>query len=217
MSEQVTVLAVYRMLYRAYGPQHWWPAKTPFEMMVGAILTQNTAWSNVEKAILALKQERLLNEKAMRLAKPRLLKRCIRSAGYFNVKTTRLKNLVKYLDSQKPSQQRTMSTSMLRHKLLSVNGVGPETADSILLYAFKRPVFVIDAYTKRIFSRLGFFEPQIAYDDAQRFFASRLKPSERQFNEYHALIVRHAKEYCRTRPLCDDCPLTHVCAYSAKP
>ena len=204
------LLRVYTRLRKVYGPQRWWPAKTRFEVIIGAILTQNTAWSNVEKAIKKLKDSGLLSHEAIRNARPGTLERAIKSAGYFNVKAGRIKNFVRFLyDAYGGSLSRMAggNTADLRTALLSVNGIGPETCDSILLYAFKRPVFVVDAYTKRIFARYGLFREGVSYGEVQSFFMDNLPKSERLYNEYHALIVRHAKEHCRTRPRCRACHL----------
>jgi len=203
-------LAVYKELYKAFGPQEWWPAKTRFEVIVGAILTQNTAWSNVEKAIKNLRKAHLLDpEKIKKLSAARLA-RLIRPAGYYNVKAKRLKNFIAFLyDKYGGSIDKLASgkSGVLRESLLRVNGIGPETCDSIMLYALKKPVFVVDAYTKRIFSRHGFFRQSCDYHDVQRYFMAGLPKSEKLYNEYHALIVRLAKEFCRTKPACISCPL----------
>jgi len=181
-----------------------------FEMMVGAILTQNTAWANVEKAISNLKSARLLSPGAMaKLGRKRLAK-FIRPAGYYNIKTKRLKNFIFFLFSEyglNLDKMRGEPTAVLRKKLLGVNGVGPETCDSILLYAFDRPVFVIDAYTKRIISRHGILGQSSPYEDFQGLFMDNLAHDSAIFNEYHALIVKLAKDFCRTKPCCDGCPL----------
>ena len=206
-----SILSVYVKLYRRFGPQGWWPAKTPFEVMVGAVLTQNTNWGNVEKAIAGLKRRRLLSAARMAAMPRAALARLIRPAGYYNVKARRLKACVDFFNARYAGQWRRMArqdTQSLRALLLEVNGIGEETADSILLYALGKPVFVVDAYTKRIFSRHGFFPHDMPYAAAQSFFMSELKQDTRLFNEFHALIVRTGKEYCRKRsPRCDSCPL----------
>lgn len=202
---------VYRLLYKRYGPQRWWPGDTRFEIIVGAILTQNTAWTNVEKAILNLKRAgALASPAAMRRLPASRLARLIRPAGYYNVKAKRLANFLGALRGDHGLSLRSLarrSTEDLRGWLLAVNGIGPETADSILLYAFGRPVFVVDAYTKRIFSRIGYCAPDAAYHDVQRLFAGLLPEDALLFNEYHALIVRLGKEACRTSPKCALCPV----------
>ena len=179
-------------------------------MMVGAILTQNTAWSNVEKAIVSLRSERLLTPEAMAKLGPKRLAKLIRPAGYYNIKAGRLKNFISFLSSEyglNLHKMRGEPTTVLRKKLLGVNGVGPETCDSILLYAFDRSVFVIDAYTKRVFSRHGMLESDSSYEDFQDLFMDNLPHDSGVFNEYHALIVRLAKDFCRARPCCRGCPL----------
>lgn len=203
--------AIYKELYSYFGPQHWWPAETPFEVMVGAILTQNTNWQNVEKAILNLKQKKLLTpQKLNRLPNKRLAK-YIRSAGYYNVKAKRLKSFLKFFIknySGRIGKIQAQETSLLRSQLLSVKGIGKETADSILLYALKKPVFVIDAYTKRIFQRHGYLSVDADYAQAQNLFTESLKSNTELFNEYHALLVKLAKDFClKGKPKCRICPL----------
>ena len=205
-----TLIKIYDRLYDSYGPQHWWPGDTRFEIIVGAILTQNTAWSNVEKAIKNLKRARALSAGAMKRISMKKLAGLIRPAGYYNIKAKRLKHFIGFLFDQYGGDLRKMArreTAALRHELLGVNGIGPETCDSILLYAFNRPAFVIDAYTKRVFSRHGFYKDSVDYHLAQDFFVERLPADARLFNEYHALIVRLAKEHCRTVPECEGCPI----------
>ena len=200
----------YRRLREVYGPQRWWPAETPFEVIVGAILTQNTAWKNVEKAIRNLKAAGLLNPEGLRRVSVRRLARCIRPSGYFNIKASRLKAFVRFLFENHDGDVRRLFSEpveALRAGLLSVKGIGPETADSILLYAAGLPVFVIDAYTRRVLSRHGLVSRQASYSDLQRFFMDRLPPRADLYNEYHALLVRVGKEHCRRRPVCNGCPL----------
>jgi len=203
--------AIYRALYRAYGPQHWWPGDTPFEVMVGAVLTQNTAWANVEKAMTNLKQERLLTPSRMFNADPEKLASLIRPSGYFNIKVKRLRHLLSFIHSCYSGSLNKMFSAdpdLLRRQLLEVNGIGPETADSILLYAGEKAFFVVDAYTRRIFSRLGLIASNADYPAVQDFFMDNLPRDARYYNEYHALIVRVGKEHCKkTRPLCIGCPL----------
>lgn len=201
---------IFRRMTRHYGPLHWWPGETPFEVMVGAILTQNTAWGNVEKAIQNLKQGRLFDPKKLLSLPPKNLARFIKPAGYFNVKTKRLRNFLKFLlketggDIAKLRRRRLAS---LRGKLLKVNGVGPETADSILLYALNKPIFVIDAYTKRILARHYLGPKNGDYESWQKFFMERLKKNRAYFNEYHAQLVNIGKDFCRKQPRCHQCPL----------
>ncbi|MEN8169143.1 MAG: endonuclease III domain-containing protein [Pseudomonadota bacterium] len=209
------LITVYNNLLKQYGPQHWWPGETPFEVMVGAVLTQNTAWTNVEKAIANLKAVDALSPEAIIAADHDTLAEWLRPSGYFNIKATRLKNYCHwYLEQGGFVGLNQRPDSELRHAVLSVNGVGPETADDILLYAFERPVFVIDAYTRRIFSRLALVEHDSGYEVLRHYFEDGLKKEENRvalFNEYHALIVLHAKEHCRVKPQCTGCPLRRGC------
>ena len=207
-----SLLSVYERLLSAHGPQHWWPGDTPFEIMVGAVLTQNTAWPNVEKAIANLVERDRLDPEKIVAARRDHLGAWLRPSGYFNIKAQRLKNFCRwYLDVGGYPVLRKMATGPLREALLSVNGVGPETADDILLYAFERPVFVIDAYTRRLFSRLGLVAGNEGYNEMRLVIEKKLGPDVSVFNEYHALIVRHAKEICRPRPLCGECVLSRSC------
>lgn len=201
---------MYKKLYAAFGPQHWWPGETPFEVAVGAILTQNTNWSNVEKAIANLKKDKVLNPEALHDMSHARLALLIRPAGYFNIKAKRLKNFISFLIAEyygSMSRMEKEDLRSIRKKLLSVNGIGPETADSIILYALEKPVFVIDAYTKRVLSRHNILEHDVSYDTFQVLFHSKFRENISLFNEYHALFVRLAKENCRTKPLCTGCPL----------
>lgn len=201
---------VYRALFRAWGPQHWWPGRTRLEIIVGAILTQNTAWPNVEKAIARLRRARALNLRALHRAPRKRLAEWIRPAGYFRVKARRLRaftSLVARRFGGKLENLLALPTPVLRKTLLSVHGIGPETADSILLYAAGRPVFVVDAYTRRVLSRHGWISPRASYDDIARLFTSSLPRRARLYNEYHALLVRLGKEHCRPRARCEGCPL----------
>ncbi|MDD5019583.1 MAG: endonuclease III domain-containing protein [Candidatus Omnitrophica bacterium] len=201
----------YRKLYRHFGPQGWWPASTPFEVMVGAILTQNTSWQNVERAIAHLKKARSLSLKAMMRLSEKKLARLIRPAGYYNIKARRLKNFLRFIQVRFGGSLQRMGrveTKRLRRELLGVNGIGPETADSILLYAFSRPVFVVDAYTRRWTARHGLAAPDALYEDLQKMFMEGLPADTALFNEYHALIVRLGKDYCRkTQEKCAACPI----------
>lgn len=202
---------IYGKLYSRFGSQRWWPGDTPFEVIAGAILTQNTSWSNVEKAINNLKKHSLLlPEKLYKLPLKRLAS-FIKPSGYYNVKARRLKGFMDFLFKAYGGDLKRMSrrdASCLRGELLSVKGIGPETADSILLYAFGKPVFVVDAYTKRIFSRHALIEEDAGYDRTQNLFMENLRRDARLFNEYHALLVKLGKEFCRkTRPKCELCPL----------
>lgn len=203
---------VYRLLSAAYGPQYWWPGDSKFEIMVGAVLTQNTAWINVEKAIANLKREQILSPKAIAETPPKRLAEWLRPSGYFNVKARRLKALCAWLvEGGGIRRLSALPTHALRTSLLAVHGVGPETADDILLYAFERPVFVVDAYTRRIFSRLGIVGAADHYEALRGMFEAQLGPDTRVFNEYHALIVAHGKNVCRPKPHCNRCCLAPMC------
>ncbi len=197
---------VYQRLFEAYGPQHWWPAESQFEVMVGAVLTQNAAWSNVEKAIDNLKAADSLELEKIYNSTDEKLAELIRPSGYFNVKTKRLKNLCRWFEQQGgfKAVEKT-KTNNLRNSLLSVNGIGPETADDILLYAFERPVFVIDAYTRRLFSKLDLINGDENYETLRCDIEAELSPDVPLYNEYHALIVRHAKEQCEQLSKCKHC------------
>lgn len=204
---------VYRLLYQRHGPQHWWPANSPFEVMVGAILVQNTNWQNVERAIACLEGEiRLSPQQVLEIGEEHLAE-LIRPAGYFRVKAGRLRNFCSYLlDAGDLDSLQELSTPDLRAGLLSVKGVGPETADDMLLYAFERPVFVVDAYTRRIFSRIGWIEGGEGYESL-RLSVQRAMPAQvRMLNEFHALLVRHAKASCHKRiPACAACCIASIC------
>ncbi|MFQ5442424.1 MAG: endonuclease III domain-containing protein [Thermodesulfobacteriota bacterium] len=209
---ETALMDYYETLLNAFGPQGWWPGRTRLEVIVGAILTQNTAWTNVEKAIKGLKKEGLLNPEGLRRLQTEKLAAIIRPAGYFNVKAARLKNFLRFLfKDYGGSLTRLFSTGGgggLRERILEVNGIGPETADSILLYAGRRAEFVVDAYTKRVFSRHGFVKGAVGYEELKGLFMENLPLDVELFNEYHALIVRVGKYYCRPKkPLCRDCPL----------
>ncbi len=201
---------IYDKLFAVYGEQHWWPAKTPFEMMTGAILTQNTAWSNVEKAIVnfggRLSPEFILDAPSEKLVE------IIRPSGFFNQKSVRLKTLSTWFSGYgfDIERVRICEPELIRRELLSLSGVGRETADSIMLYALHHPYFVIDAYTRRIFSRLGFSISE-DYDEIREMFESSLPHDEKLYGEYHALIVRLAKLHCKKQPCCDGCPLRERC------
>jgi endonuclease-3 related protein len=203
---------IHDLLYATNGRQHWWPGDGAFEVMVGAVLTQNTAWINVERAIANLKQAKALSPEAIVKAHPRRLAAWLRPSGYFNIKARRLKALCRWVMQQGGvSRLAKLATPELRHALLGIHGIGPETADDILLYAFNRPVFVIDAYTRRIFARLGLIAGDEPYETLRNRFEDELGFSAALFNEYHALIVIHGKDVCKKRPLCGICSLTDVC------
>jgi len=211
MIEKKRLLKVYEKLTRAFGPQKWWPADTAFEVILGAILTQSTSWQNVERAIANLKNSKSLSFEKLLKMKTHRLAQLIKPAGYYNVKAQRLKNFISFMEknySGDLNRMKKQDTSILRRQLLSVCGIGPETADSILLYAFQKPVFVVDAYTRRIFSRHGYVKEGIDYEALQRFFTRVLPAQGRLFNEYHALLVRLGKEFCKkTKMKCQACPL----------
>ncbi len=210
--ERGTFQKIHDTLFATYGPQHWWPGDSRFEIMVGAVLTQNTAWTNVERAIANLKKARSLTPEAIVKVRPRQLGLWLKPSGYFNVKARRLKAMCQWLIAQGGVRKlANVPTSEMRDALLSVHGIGPETADDILLYAFDRPVFVIDAYTRRIFHRLGFIQGTEDYETLRQMFESALDTDVKLFNEYHALLVVHAKDVCRAKPLCNRCSLVAVC------
>ena len=207
------LLAVYKTLHKTYGPQGWWPAKTRLEVVIGAILTQNTAWTNVEKAIANLKKAHLVSAKRLKSIDIKSLARLIRPAGYYNIKAVRLKNFVSFLYAEYGGSIGNLSsenTTKLRKALLGVNGIGPETCDSIMLYACGKKVFVVDAYTKRVFSRHSLIKESGDYHRVQKYFTDNLPKSEKLYNEYHALIVRLAKDFCRAKPDCKNCPLVII-------
>ncbi|MDA8326398.1 MAG: hypothetical protein M0033_09275 [Nitrospiraceae bacterium] len=203
---------IYRRLLDAFGPQRWWPGETPFEVAVGAVLTQNTNWGNVEKAIHNLKEANALCSLAMDRMSNERLAELVRPSGYFNVKAVRLKALVSFIVSGyqgNVTRMKDTGTAALREKLLAISGIGPETADSILLYALEKPVFVIDAYTKRILARHGIAPAMADYSRLQGLFHENLEPDVKLYNEFHALIVKTGKTFCRPRaPLCRACPLS---------
>lgn len=197
------------MLYEHYGPQYWWPAKTKFEVIVGAILTQNTSWKNVEKAIRNLAGAKLLTPASMKNINKKKLASLIKPSGYYNVKAGRLKNFINFLFKKYGGSLKKMFSQdvvILRKDLLGVKGLGPETVDSILLYAGQKPVFVVDAYTRRILSNHKLITAADKYHNIQRLFMDSLPADTALFNEYHALLVRLAKEACTTAPKCGTCP-----------
>ncbi|MFO8057265.1 MAG: endonuclease III domain-containing protein [bacterium] len=204
------LLHIYELLYNHFGPLHWWPADTPFEVMVGAILTQNTSWKNVEKAIANLKEQGKLSPEKIKRSRRQTLARLIRPSGYFNQKAERLQDFADYFVRNYRGDWRRMAkreTAELRRELLALRGIGPETADSILLYALYKTVFVVDAYTRRAFSRLGHIPPDAGYETTQKFFVDHLPADQKLYNEFHAQVVYLGKDYCRPRPKCDLCPL----------
>jgi len=211
---------IYSILYKEFGPQGWWPltpknqlhpkhngiqpktTRQKFEIIIGAILTQNTSWKNVEKAIFNLNRENLISINKIKKINRKKLASLVKPSGYYNQKAEKLKIAAEFFSkNQNPTRQ----------KLLDVKGIGPETADSILLYAFQRPYFVIDAYTKRIFSRIGICKSDIKYDELQQIFHQNLSKNTKIFNEYHALVVELGKEFCTKKPKCSNCPINSYC------
>ncbi len=204
------LLRLYWALFRRFGPQRWWPAKTPLEVAVGAILTQNTAWSNVERALERLAAQRLVDPRRLRALSQVELARLIRPSGTYRIKAQRLKAFLDFLWERfngRVERLKKAPLEKLRSALLSVPGIGPETADSILLYAAGRPIFVVDAYTRRVLARHRLVPPDIGYEPLRAVFERHLPSDPALFNEYHALLVAVGKRYCRSRPLCESCPL----------
>ena len=206
-----TLMRYFAAMSEVLGPMHWWPAKTPFEVIVGAILTQNTAWTNVERAVANLRSAQLLTPEAILGARMSRLAALVRPSGYFRQKAKKLKSFVRFLQREYGGSLKRMfdtPSGILRGKLLSVHGIGPETADSILLYAGNHPVFVVDAYTHRIFSRHGITNGKPQYENVRELFESALPRDSQLLNEFHALIVNTGKNWCRkNEPLCAECPL----------
>ncbi len=204
--KQQQLMTVYQRLLEAYGAQNWWPADSSFEVMIGAVLTQNTAWANVEKAISNLKRSNNLMLESILALSDEDLAQLIRPSGYFNIKAKRLKNLCLWIaENGGEVKLAEVDTETLRSSLLQVNGVGPETADDILLYAFARSVFVIDTYTRRLFANLRLIEGDEPYEELREIFEAELEADVVLFNQYHALIVRHAKEKCLKTSDCRHC------------
>lgn len=203
------LMEVFDALFKRYGALHWWPADTPFEVCVGAILTQNTNWLNVEKAIHNLKREGRLSLEALWEIDRERLAELIRPSGFFNVKSARLKDFIGWVLERHGTLDAMFAGDWqeLREELLAVRGIGRETCDSILLYAGGKPSFVVDAYTKRLCSRLGLVGEEAGYEELRALFMNALPQDSALFNEYHALIVEHCKRHCRKKPLCDGCPL----------
>ena len=201
---------MFQTLLAAYGPQSWWPAESIEETIIGAILTQNTSWKNVERALAVLRREELMSFERLGQIPQEYLAECIRSSGYYNQKAKRLQGFIHRLQAEHGNldQLGGLPTRALRDWLLGVHGIGKETADSILLYAFDRPVFVVDAYTIRIFRRHHLIDETSDYDQVQTYIHENLEPEAQTYNEFHALLVRVGKEYCqRKHPRCENCPL----------
>lgn len=213
------ILDYYEALLERYGHQGWWPAETRFEVVAGAILTQNTNWKNVERALSELRKEKLMTPGRLSSTDMETLSRHLHPVGCFRVKARRLLNFVDFfkkgyqLDFDRFG---SIETSRLREELLHVQGIGPETADAILLYALERPVFVVDTYTRRVLARHRIADRKSTYNDIQRLFMSNLPVDVSLFNEYHALLVRVGKEYCRTEPDCPSCPLSSFLGKEAR-
>lgn len=211
----------YEAMLSRLGRRHWWPARSTFEVIVGAILTQNTSWSNVERAIANLRHEKLLALRSLERTRTSRLAKLIRSSGYFRQKARKLKSLVRFLRTEYGGSLNRMfqtATADLREKLLSLHGIGPETADSILLYAGNHPVFVVDAYTRRILERHEIIRPHATYEEIRQLFETNLTPSYPLYNEYHALLVAVGKEWCHTKnPRCSECPLEPFLPRAASP
>jgi endonuclease-3 related protein len=214
------LIDIYRRLFARFGSQHWWPAEEPFEVMVGAILTQSAAWDNVEKAIANLRKAGALSPGKLRRLPLSRLAKLVHPCGYYNAKALKLKSLAFWLGNHYDddlSRLFAKDTGELRQQLLSVHGIGQETADSILLYTAEKPVFVIDAYTRRILCRIGLTPAKDSYAGYQTFFMDNLPADSKLFNEYHALLVRLGKDVCRRRPLCSQCCLNDMCQLAANP
>lgn len=213
------LMDIYTRLYNFYGPQHWWPGETPFEIIVGAILTQSTNWKNVEKAINNLKEANLLSPEKLHLIPTKKLETLIRPSGYYRAKAKKLKSFLSYLFTHYGGKLELMVSQpleKLREELLSVYGLGEETVDSILLYAGDKPIFVVDAYTKRTFSRLGLITERANYKTIQKMFMNNLPADSKLFNEYHALLVAFGKKQCKKEPLClknINCILQDYCKF----
>lgn len=228
------LIKIYTKLYSHFGPQNWWPVtlengimpkyhkniklteKQKLEICFGAILTQNTNWKNVEKAIVQLNKNQLVDINKIIKIDDKKLAKIIRSSGYHNQKAIKLKNFCLFLtNNYNKNIEKLFSNSItaLRNELLSINGIGPETADSIILYAAKKPIFVIDSYTKRIYSRIFNIKKELEYDELQQIFMKELNNDEKLFNEYHALLVELGKNICKNKPLCGKCPINEMCNY----
>ncbi|MFH1761247.1 MAG: hypothetical protein ABIA63_09115 [bacterium] len=208
------VLNIYKVLLKIFGHQKWWPGDTRLEIIIGAILTQNTNWTNAEKAIKNLKKNGLLKLSQLRTAETSLIKNCIKPSGYYNQKTKKILNFLEFFEhnyNNSFSLMKKQNTGELREKLLKINGIGPETADSILLYALNKKIFVIDAYTKRILSRHGLIRNDAGYCETQSFITDNFLCGIKEYNEFHALLVKLGKDFCKkTNPLCKICPLCKI-------
>ena len=205
---------VYNILYSTFGPQDWWPGESKIEIIIGAILTQAVSWKNVEKAISNLKEADLLDLKSLKQIDKDKLAKLIKPSGYYNMKAKKVKSFINFIEENYNSNLNTFGKGKpteKRKELLTIYGIGPETADSILLYAYNKPVFVIDAYTKRILSRINYIQQNISYKKLQNKIENNLKPDSKLYNEFHALFVKLAKEHClKSSPLCENCPLNNI-------
>lgn len=204
---------IYEKLYLDFGAQYWWPAETKFEVIIGAILTQNTSWQNVEKAISNLKSRGYVSLKKLNKIPEKKLAALIRPSGYYNIKASRLKSFIDHIYKNYGGNLGKMldePLEELRGELLKIKGIGPETADSIILYAADKPIFVIDAYTKRVLLRHKIIKKDASYHEIQKFFMDNLKNDAKFFNEYHALIVKLSKVFCKKTPDCKNCPLSGI-------
>jgi len=213
-TKSIKLSEIYRRLYQKYGPQNWWPAETDFEVIVGAILTQSAAWTNVEKGINNLKRANAVNPASIREIPHSELSGLIHSCGYYNAKAEKLRVFAQWFKinyEDDLEKMFTLDTRLLREELLKVHGIGEETADSILLYAGRKPVFVIDAYTRRLCERLGLKPQGDKYSDYQKLFMDNLPHDVQMFNEFHALIVNHGKLFCKKVPQCEGCCLRGLC------
>lgn len=210
MDHKASLIKFFLKLYSFYGPQKWWPGDTPFEIAIGAILTQNTNWANVQKAIENLKKQKLLHPEGLNKISIERLSQLIKPSGYYNIKAKRIKAFLDFLFDHchgNLKMLKELETDNIREQLLSIYGIGQETADSILLYALEKPVFVVDAYTKRVLSRHNILNHNSSYKEYQNLFHNELVRDVQLYNEYHALLVKAGKDYCKPKPLCEGCPL----------
>jgi len=210
---RATLKEVYDRLLESFGPQGWWPGESPFEVLVGAVLVQNTSWKNVVKAIDNLRDADVTSPQAVGDLAQEELEELVRPAGYFRLKARRLRNLIEFILRRYDGSLDAMFAAglpVVREQLLTVNGVGPETADSILLYAGNLPTFVVDTYTHRVLSRHGWIDPESDYHAVKDHFEQNLTTDVALYNEYHALLVRVGHHYCRKTPKCDECPLVEM-------
>ena len=209
---------LYKKLRDNFGYLNWWPGDTKVEIVVGAILTQNTAWKNVEKAIKNLKERKMLSLERLASAKPKELEEAIRPSGFYKQKAKRLSNLFKYIKANYSTLERFFDKDKneLRNELLNLNGIGNETADSIVLYAAEKPTFVIDAYTRRIMNRVYGIDEEIEYNKLKEYFESRLRSDLELYKDFHAQFVELGKRFCKKKPMCDECPIRDYCRYASK-